>query len=235
MELNADLGEGFPHDGTLMTLVTQANVACGFHAGDETTMLATCRSAVQHGVTVGAQVSYRDRAHFGRRDLDVDHDTLVRDLAEQVTALIAIAAQVGANVSYLKPHGALYNRAARDQQQARAVVEVCERYGLPVMCLPGSAPLLLAAAAGLDGWREFFADRAYDREGSLVPRTVDGAVVSDPAVVEARVDQLLEQGTVTAVDGTLVEVAADSICVHGDSRDAVALARAVRAALERSA
>lgn len=235
MELNADVGEGFPSDDALMTLVTQANVACGFHAGDETTMLATCRSAMQHGVTVGAQVSYRDREHFGRRDLDVDDDTLVRDLDEQVAALVALAVQAGTHVSYLKPHGALYNRAARDQQQARAVVEVCERYGLPVMCLPESEPLRLAAAAGLEGWREFFADRAYDREGRLVPRTAHGAVVSDPAAVEARVRQLLEQGTVTAVDGTLVEVEADSICVHGDSPHAVALARAVHVALERRA
>ena len=216
-----------------MTLVTQANVARGFHAGDEATMLATCRSAVQHGVAVGAQVSYRDRAHFGRRDLDVDHHTLVCDLDEQVAALVAIAVQAGTAVSYLKPHGALYNRAARDQQQAHAVVDVCCRYGLPVMCLPESALLRLATAAGLDGWREFFADRAYDRGGRLVPRTVDGAVVTDPAVVEARVEQLLAERTVTAVDGTVVEVAADSICVHGDSPDAVALARAVRSALER--
>lgn len=215
-----------------MTVISQANVACGFHAGDDATMAQICGWAVRHGVEVGAQVSYRDREHFGRVALDVEPLTLARDVDEQVRALTRIAGRVGAVVGYLKPHGALYHRAAVDDAQAGAVVEVCVRHQLPVMCLPGSLLLRLAAAAGLDVRREFFADRGYDDSGGLVPRGTDGDVIADPGVVEARVRQLVVSGTVTSVGGVRLPVEVDSVCVHGDSPDAISLARAVRSALD---
>jgi 5-oxoprolinase (ATP-hydrolysing) subunit A len=231
-ELNADVGEGFPYDAELLTVIDAANVACGFHAGDDETMSHVCRLAVRHGVTVGAQPSYRDREGFGRRDLDVTAEQLLDDLREQLAALTAIAASVGCAVSYVKPHGALYNRTVWDAERAGAVVQVAAEHGLPVLGLPGSRLLAAAAEAGLGVWREFFADRGYTPEGRLVPRTEPGAVITDPSSVTARVRRLMSEGVVVASDGTLVPVEADSICVHGDSPGALELARAVRAAID---
>ncbi len=233
-DLNADVAEGFPYDAELMQVVTQANVACGFHAGDAAMMREVCRLAVKHGVDVGAQVSYRDREHFGRRDLDVDSETLRADLDEQVATLTAIAAEVGTGVGYLKPHGALYNRVVWDEQQAAVVADVCRRASLPLLCLPGSVALRLASDAGVACRREFFADRAYDARGQLVPRTVAGAVVDDPAQVTARVRRFVDDGSVITIDGSPLDVEADSICVHGDTPGALALARSVRTVLDES-
>ncbi len=231
-DLNADVGEGFGYDDELLTVVSSANVACGFHAGDATTMRRMCRIAVARGVAIGAQVSYRDREGFGRRDVEVCHRELVADLSEQVEALLLAAADEGGSVGYLKPHGALYNRAATDPAHARAVVEVCGAFALPVLGLPDSVLLEQTRQAGLRGWREFFADRSYDAVGRLVARQVDGALISDPVVVTERIRHLVERGTVTTVDGVEIDVSADSICVHGDSPGAPDLARAVRDTLE---
>ncbi len=183
---------------------------------------------------MGAQVSYRDREHFGRRELEVDSPTLVRDLSEQVSTLTTIATGAQTLVSYVKPHGALYNRVVWDERQAAAVVQVCRARTLPVMCLPGSALLELAAAAGVATMREFFADRAYDARGRLVPRADPGAVIDDPEAVSARVRRLVRDGTVETVDGSVLGVEADSVCVHGDTPEAAAIARAVREALDES-
>ena len=229
--LNADVGEGFPDDDSLLKLVTQANVACGGHAGDASTMRRTCQGAVRRDVEIGAQVSYQDREGFGRRPLDVAGQTLVEQLTEQVQALRDAAAAVGGSVAYLKPHGALYNRVVWDAEQAEAVTRVCQAERLPLMCLPGSVALRLLQGRGGDVLREFFADRGYDAAGRLLPRDRPGALVDDPDRVTARVRQLIDEGTVTADDGTAVEVSADSICVHGDTPRAVELARAVREAL----
>jgi len=222
LDLNADVGEGFGTDEGLLSIVTSANVACGFHAGDAATMRTVCRLAVEHGVTIGAQPSYRDREGFGRRDVEVSAAQLLADLCEQVEDLTAAADSVGATVRYLKPHGALYNRVVHDDAHAQAVVTTCVRYDLPVLGLPGSRLLALAADAGVAGYREFFADRAYDAAGRLRPRSEPGAVITDPAEVARRVAELARPASQQAVD---------SICVHGDSPGAVALARAVRAAL----
>jgi len=229
--LNADVGEGFGTDAELIEIVTQVSVACGFHAGDADTMRTVCALALQRGVEVGAQPSYRDRENFGRVDVEIGYDDLVRDLTEQVETLQAIAASVGAAVSYVKPHGALYNRVVRDEQQARAVVDVARRYGLPLLTLPGSVSERLMAESGGRVLREFFADRAYAADGRLVARTVAGSLVTDPAEVAARVRQLVTEGTVRTIDGGVHDVAADSICVHGDSPRAVELAAAARRAL----
>ncbi len=230
-DLNADVGEGFGTDAALIEVVTQVNVACGFHAGDADTMRTVCRMALDRGVEVGAQPSYRDRENFGRVDVEIGYADLVRDVTEQLEVLQTIAAGVGATVSYLKPHGALYNRIVRDEEQAQAVVDVAQLHGLPLLTLPGSVSERLMTASGGHVLREFFADRAYDASGRLVARTVAGSLVTDPTEVGERVRQLVSEGTVRTIDGGTLGVEADSICVHGDSPRAVELAAAARAAL----
>ncbi|MCY4726171.1 LamB/YcsF family protein [Nocardioides sp. STR2] len=216
VDLNADLGEEVTDDEGLLAVVTSANVACGFHAGTPATMRAVCAGAVRRGVTLGAQVSYADRAGFGRVELDVAEDALREQVAEQVGVLSAIAAAEGAEVAYLKPHGALYHRVARDEEQARAVLDGSG--SLPVMGMPGSVLLSLAEDRGRGSRLEGFPDRGYGADGRLIPRDQPGALVTDPDRVAARA----------------VELAAvvDSVCVHGDSPGAVRTAAAVRRALE---
>jgi UPF0271 protein len=232
IDLNADVGEGVGDDAAMLALVSSVNVACGFHAGDAATMRRVCRDAVARGVAIGAQPSYRDRAGFGRRRIEIEHDDLVADLVEQIDALGDAATSAGGTVRYLKPHGALYNRAADDDQHAAAVIAACARYRLPVLGLAGSRLLALAAEAGLLTGREFFADRVYDSRGRLVSRDVAGSVIEDADLVASRVDRLLVEGVVLTADEGVVAVEADSICVHGDTRGAVRLAQAVRTAVE---
>jgi UPF0271 protein len=238
IDLNADLGEGFGvwrlgDDDALLGIVSSANVACGFHAGDPSTMRRVCTRAVAAGVAVGAQVSYRDLAGFGRRFLDVEPGELADDLLYQLAALDGIARACGGRVSYVKPHGALYNAAVTHEGHARAVVDAVLAFDrrLPVLGLPGSALLRAAEAAGMRPVAEGFADRGYTGAGTLVPRTQPGAVLHDPAVVAARAVRMAE-GVVDTVEGTTLLMPVESICVHGDTPGAVELARAVRSALE---
>ena len=239
IDLNADLGEGFGvwrlgDDDALLGVVTSANVACGFHAGDPSTMRRVCAGAAAAGVAVGAQVSYRDLAGFGRRFIDVAPAELAADVLYQLAALDGIARTAGTRVGYVKPHGALYNAAVHHGGQARAVVEAVQAYdaSLPVLGLPGSALLRIAADAGLPTVGEGFADRGYLPDGTLVPRDRPEALVHDPAAVAERAVRMVAEGEVIAVDGRAVQVAIQSICVHGDTPGAVDLARAVRGALE---
>jgi UPF0271 protein len=240
IDLNADLGEGFGRwrltdDEALLSAVTSANVACGFHAGDPATMRRVCELAAERGVRIGAQVSYRDLAGFGRRAMDVPPDELAAEVAYQIGALEVFARAAGSRVSYVKPHGALYNRAVRDREQAAAVVAgVRLAGGLPVLGLPGSQLLAAAARAGLAAVPEAFADRAYTAESTLVPRREPGAVVEDGDEVVARSLRLARDGRVTALTGQSVEVGARSLCVHGDTPGAARLAARVRAALEEA-
>lgn len=240
IDLNADLGESFGQwilgdDAAMLQLVTSANVACGFHAGDPATLVRTCADAVEHGVVIGAQVAYRDLPGFGRRFIDATPDELRADILYQLGALEAIANAAGGEVSYLKPHGALYNTIVHHEAQARAVVEAVVAHGrsradgpLPIMGLPGSAVLRIAAEEGLRTVRESFADRAYNPDGTLVSRREPGAVLHDPAEVAARVVRMATTGALTAIDGTDIAIEADSVCVHGDSPGAVQMAAAVR-------
>ncbi|MFQ6148557.1 LamB/YcsF family protein [Streptomyces seoulensis] len=238
IDLNADLGEGFGRwrltdDEQLLSVVTSANVACGFHAGDAVTMRRVCELAAARGVRIGAQVSYRDLAGFGRRAMDVPPDELAAEVAYQIGALEVFARAAGARVSYVKPHGALYNRVVRDEEQAGAVVEgvLLADAALPVLGLPGSRLLELAGKAGLPAVTEAFADRAYTGEGTLVPRGLDGAVITDPAAVLERSVRLARSGTVLSHGGEVIGVRARSLCLHGDTPGAVELARRVRARL----
>jgi UPF0271 protein len=235
IDLNADLGEGFGawrlgDDDALLDVVTSANVACGFHAGDPSTMATVCRRAVEKGVAIGAQVGYRDLAGFGRRRIDYAHDELRDDIVYQIGALEAFCRIAGDRVRYVKPHGALYNTAAVDELQASAVVAAVVTYdpALPVLCQPGSVLAIRAAEAGLTVVGEGFADRGYLPDGRLVPRSRPDALVHDPDEVVARVVQMAVESSVTAVDGSVVECRVRSICLHGDTPGAVRLARAVR-------
>jgi UPF0271 protein len=241
IDLNADVGESFGRwrlgdDEGLLDVVTSANVACGFHAGDPATLVATCRAAALRGVAIGAQVGYRDLAGFGRRFVDVSAADLYADVLYQLAALDGIARTVGSAVTYVKPHGALYNAVVHHETQADAVVRAVADYPrvLAVVGLPGSALLTAATTAGLRVVREAFADRGYTAAGTLVPRSEPGAMLDDPQVVAARVLRLVQQGHVTAADGTEVDLEADSVCVHGDSPGAVAMAQAVRNALSEA-
>ncbi|MEV1044338.1 5-oxoprolinase subunit PxpA [Streptomyces sp. NPDC049916] len=241
MDLNADLGEGFGRwtltdDDALLACVTSANVACGFHAGDASVMRRVCDAAAANGVRVGAQVSYRDLAGFGRRPMDVPSDELAAETAYQIGALRVFAEAAGTTVSYVKPHGALYNRAVWDDDQAAAVVAGIRLAGgsPAVLGLPGSRLLAHAADAGLPAVEEAFADRAYTPRGTLVPRGEPGAVVHDPDAVVRRSVGLAVDRAVTAADGVRIPVAARSLCVHGDTPGAAALAHRVRTALEEA-
>ncbi|MFE9992019.1 LamB/YcsF family protein [Streptomyces sp. NPDC005381] len=241
IDLNADLGEGFGRwrltdDEQLLSVVTSANVACGFHAGDAATMRRVCELAAERGVRIGAQVSYRDLAGFGRRAMDVPSDELAAEVAYQIGALEVFARAAGSRVAYVKPHGALYNRVVHDEEQAAAVVEgvVLASAALPVLGLPSSRFLKVAERAGLPVVTEAFADRAYTQEGTLVPRTEEGAVITDAEAVVERSLGLARSGTVTARSGERVPVRARSLCLHGDTPGAVGLARRVRERLESS-
>lgn len=241
IDLNADLGEGFGQwtlgdDDALLEVVTSANVACGFHAGDPSVLRRVCERAAQRGVAIGAQVGYRDLAGFGRRFIDVEPGDLTNDVLYQIGALEAFARVAGTRVRYVKPHGALYNAIVHHEAQAAAVVDAVRRYdpSLPVLGLPGSRFLALAADAGLTTVAEAFADRAYTAEGTLVSRREAGAVLRDPEQVAARCVRMATEGQVEAVDGSLVAVRPASLCVHGDSPGAVAMAARVRESVEQA-
>lgn len=241
VDLNADLGESFGQwhlgdDEAMLDIVTSANVACGFHAGDPLTLRRTVAQAAERGVVVGAQVAYPDLVGFGRRFVDATREELTADVLYQIGALEAMCRAAGTKVAYVKPHGALYNTAVTHEQHAGAVVDAVLSYdaSLPLMGLPGSALLRLADEAGLTTVTEAFADRGYTPQATLVSRRAKGALLHDPDVVAARMVRMVTEGTITAADGSDVAVRARSICTHGDSPDAVSLARAVRAGLTQA-
>ena len=239
IDLNCDLGE-LPGDAArvldrrMMEIVTSINVACGGHAGDAGTMRATVRAARDAGVSVGAHPGFADRERFGRREIDLPPEEIDALIRGQVEALQAIAAAEGATVRHVKAHGALYNMAARDRILADAVaraVAACDP-GLTFLALSGSALVDAGRDAGLAVVPEVFADRAYDATGALVSRTLPGAVIHDPALAVARAVGMVRDGAVTAIDGTRVALTAGTICVHGDTPGADAIARQLRDGLE---
>jgi len=238
IDLNSDLGEGFGawsmgDDEALLDVVSSANVACGFHAGDPDILRRVCARAAERGVAIGAHVGYHDLAGFGRRAIDMEPGRLTNDVIYQMAALDGFARVAGTRVRYVKPHGALYNTAVHDRVQAAAVVEAIKLYdgSLPLLGLPGSELLAVAQEAGIRTVAEAFADRGYTPQGTLVPRSQPGALLHEAGHVAARMTQLVTTGQVQASDGTDIMVRADSICVHGDSPGAVRMAVAVRQAL----
>jgi len=233
IDLNCDLGEGAPADEAVMPLVSSANVACGVHAGDDATMRRTIVLARRHGVAIGAHPGLADRAGFGRREVAVAPEGAYRLVLEQVGALAAIAGEAGVALAHVKPHGALYNLAARDAALADALaaaVRACDD-GLALFGQPGTEHERAAGAAGLRFVAEAFADRGYRADGTLVPRAEPGAMIEDPEVAAARIVALLRDGGLRARDGAWVPLVPGTVCVHGDSPRAVATTTAVRRAL----
>ncbi|MDP9588315.1 UNVERIFIED_ORG: UPF0271 protein [Shinella zoogloeoides] len=239
MDLNSDLGEGYGawrmgDDAAMLAIVSSANIACGFHAGDPAGIYRTVKAAAANGAVVGAHVSYPDRVGFGRRDLDITTEDLTADVIYQIGALKGIAAAAGTTVRYVKPHGALYNRIAYDAGQGQAVIDGILAVD-PSLILMGlaNAPILdLARRAGLPVVAEAFADRAYTPKGELVSRREAGSVLHDETVIANRMVQLARGGTLQAIDGSTIQIEAQSICVHGDSPGAVAIAREIRRRFE---
>ncbi|MGB7755491.1 MAG: 5-oxoprolinase subunit PxpA [Salinisphaera sp.] len=239
IDLNSDVGESFGRwrlgdDAAIFESVSSANVACGFHAGDPSTLAATCRAAVAANVTIGAHVSYRDLAGFGRRFLDCSATELTDDILYQIGALDAFARAAGTRVRYVKPHGALYNAIVTHEDHAQAVVDAIRTYDddLALLGLPGAIVLDKAEAHGVRGIVEAFADRAYNADGTLVSRREKGAVLDDDDTITENMTRLAKEGVLIARDGSRLHVDAASICVHGDNPSSVATAAAVRGALE---
>ena len=239
MDLNSDVGESFGNwrigdDAAILSVVSSANIACGFHAGDPLTIEATAATAAKNGVAIGAHIGYRDLAGFGRRHLECSPDELAADVRYQLGALEAMAGAAGSRIRYVKPHGALYHSMVGHQGHARAVIETIASYNpnLPVLLLPGSIGLDYAAEVGLRGVAEAFADRNYNPDGTLVSRREPDAVLHQTEHVVENMLRLAQDREIIARDGTRVPVAAESICVHGDTPGAVEMAQAVRAALE---
>lgn len=240
IDLNCDMGEGYGRwpplaDEELMPLVSSANVACGFHASDPRIMRRTVRLACRHGVAVGAHPSFPDRVGFGRRLLAASPDEIADDVVYQVGALLGFCRAEGVRLTHVKPHGALYNAAARDAAMARAIAEAVRAVdpSLWLMCLAGSRLAEAGRAVRLACVEEAFADRGYAPDGTLLPRDRPGALVTDPGAVAERVARLARDGTVVAADGSVLRVAARTVCVHGDTPGAAELARAIRARLDR--
>lgn len=235
VDLNADLAEGFGvwelgDDEAMLGIVTSANLACGFHAGNPVGLARTCRAAAERGVRIGAQVGYFDLAGFGRRRIDVEPAELTADVVYQIGALQALASTAGSSLTYVKPHGALYNTIVDDRDQARAVAEAVHAVdpSLPLLGLAGSVFFEEARRLNLRTVAEAFADRAYLPNGRLVPRRHPGAVLHDPGRIADRVLSMVSSGEVEAIDGSTIAVEVESICVHGDSPGAVGIATAVR-------
>lgn len=236
IDLNADLGEGSGQDEALLELVSSANIACGWHAGNADIMRRTVRSALARGVAVGAHPSFPDREGFGRREMHVPADSMYAGMLYQLGALAAIARAEGACLSHVKPHGALYNQAARDKHLADTLVAAIRDVDpcLRVVGLAGGELIAAARRAGLTAIEEVFADRRYNTDSTLVNRKRPGALITDAETAVAQTLAIVKTGHVTVIDGSVVPLRGDTVCLHGDSIHAVALARRIRQALEQA-
>lgn len=235
IDLNADVGEGFGRwtlgdDEALLSIVTSANVACGFHAGDPNIMRRVCSVAVENGVRIGAQVSYPDLVGFGRRAMRVERRDLANDVLYQLGALDAFARAAGGSVDYLKPHGALNNVCDTDVEQANAIIDAMELFNptLPLLALPASQLDVQGRSRSITVVAEAYPDRSYTRGGRLVPRSEAGAVLHEPALIAERARRIATEHCVTSIEGDVIHVEASSLCLHGDNAEAVTSAREVR-------
>jgi 5-oxoprolinase (ATP-hydrolysing) subunit A len=237
--LTTDIGEGYGHwqladDEALLDVVTAANVACGFHGGDPGIMRHTCALSVKNGISIGAQVSYRDLHGFGRRFIAYERQDLTDDLLYQMGALGVFARLAGGKIDFFRAHGALYNASAKVTDHAQAIVDAVSEYdaSMPLLCQVGTETWRLGEAAGLRVVAEAFVDRAYTPEGLLVPRTEPNAMLSDPETAAARAVEMVTEGEIDAVDGSRIKIKAEAILVHCDTAGSVEIARATRRALE---
>lgn len=237
IDLNSDLGEGAGHDAEIMRFITSANVACGAHAGDERTMRETIELARENGVAIGAHPGYPDRANFGRLPMSIGALALIEEVAAQVRALSEIAAAAGARVRHVKAHGALYNQAERDADIAAAIAsgiyDDARGASLLVFAPPGSAMLDRALAMDLRVAREGFIDRAYEADGTLRSRRLPGSLHTDAKIAAAQAVSFVKDGGVRAYDGSFLPLEVDTLCLHGDTPGAPAIAAAVREAFAR--
>jgi 5-oxoprolinase (ATP-hydrolysing) subunit A len=240
VDLNCDIGEGFgvyanANDEQVMPYITSANVACGFHASDPSNMLKTVELAVRHGVAIGAHPSYPDLVGFGRRELNSTPEEISADVTYQIGALWAFCRREGTRLQHVKAHGALYNKAADDRSVADAIAMAIKSVDpeLIMVCLSNSAMVTAAQEAGIPYVEEVFADRAYTRQGRLVPRSRDGAVLHDPEIIAQRALKMVSEGTVTSVDGAEIPIKAQTICVHGDTLGSLEMIKAIRSRLEQ--
>lgn len=236
IDLNADLGEGGPHDRELLALVTSANISCGVHAGDPDTIAAAIRLAIAHHVRIGAHPSFPDRANFGRSEMRLPFATLRNHILYQLGAIDALVKAQGAQLSHIKPHGALYNQAASDPVLAEDLAMIFQEFNpaLAIVGLAGGALVHAARQANLPVVSEVFADRTYTLFGTLVPRSEPGAVIHDPQQAIAQSLTMIREGHVMSVDGHRVNVQADTLCIHGDTPQALEFAKQLRAAFEEA-
>jgi 5-oxoprolinase (ATP-hydrolysing) subunit A len=232
-DINCDMGEGMPNDERLMPYITSANISCGFHAGNGDTIRHTISLALKHKVRIGAHPSFRDKENFGRVEMQLPADKLYAIVIEQLIKMDLIAKEKGALLHHVKPHGALYNMAARDGRTAGIIVQAIKdfREDLVLYGLSGSHLISEAKAMGLPTKSEVFADRTYQDDGSLIPRSKPNAMIENEAQCVQQVLQMVNEGAVTAVSGKVIPVLAETICIHGDGRNAVQLAKAIHKAL----
>lgn len=233
LDLNADLGEGLPNDAALLDIVSSASIACGGHAGNETTMRAALAGAKARGVVAGAHPGFADPAHFGRRRLELSAEELTRQMRGQLELLSGLARAEGIALRYVKLHGALANMAAEDEHLASVAFAAVRTHDphLAILAIDNSAQVAAAEALGLEVLHEAYADRAYQANGQLLPRSAPGAVLHDAGAIAERAVRLATRGEIVAGDGSILISAARSLCIHGDNAEAVAIARAVREAL----
>ena len=238
IDFNSDLGEGAGTEMALMPLITSANIACGGHAGNENTMRATIELAIKNKVAIGAHPGYPDRERFGRVPMDIPPRELIESIRRQVDALVAIASRMGARVTHVKGHGALYNQGERDATIARNIIFGVQAasggHELVIVAPPGSAMVKEARGMGMKVAREGFVDRAYEADGTLQSRAIAGSVLTDPADAVRQAISFVKDGGVTAVDGTFLQLAVDTLCVHGDTPGAPEIARAIRDAFGKA-
>ncbi len=233
IDLNCDMGEGMPNDALLMPLISSANIACGFHAGDEDTMRQTVELAMQHGVAIGAHPGFADKENFGRKEMQLSQAALTGMVQQQIWILQKIVAAAGGRVKHVKPHGALYNMSARDAMLARVLAEAVYAVDRELLLfgLSGSASIAEAKRVGLITASEVFADRTYQSDGSLTPRSHPAALITDTELSVAQVLHMIGQQSVKSVEGETISLSAETVCLHGDGAQAVTFASAIRSAL----
>jgi len=236
IDLNADVGEGYGQDAALMPLISSANIACGVHAGDTDSMRETVLLALDHGVAVGAHPSFPDREHFGRQEMQLSARDLHQCIVAQIESLAEVAAAAGTRLHHVKPHGALYNMAARDEELAAVVAQAVRAVDPALMLfgLAGSVSLTVAERMGLRAIGEAFADRGYKPDGSLQPRSEPGSVIESGALVVGRAVEMAGNRSVTAIDGSRIALSAETICLHGDTPGAAVLAWQIRSAFAQA-
>jgi len=236
IDLNCDLGEGCGNDAELMKFISSANIACGFHAGDESTMRRTAELAVENGVAIGAHPGYRDRENFGRTPMSLPANEVFEIVREQILAMKNICDSLGVGLHHVKPHGAMYNQAARDKILAAAIAEAVASVDKQLVLYGLSKSFLIAEAEaiGLRTASEVFADRTYQQDGTLTPRTESNALITDDLKSVEQAMRMVNEGSVVSTTGESVSIVADTICLHGDGENAVEFAKAIREALSAS-